>query len=614
MGQKEQLPFDTERLSSPQEEEDEQDQPKDFSRVYDYEDEDDNDDEDDIRNIDDEEVEQQATDTVRVFQTEGTPFISHANSMSDLSLRGIMTNGGFLQSRKVVSFVPSSRRLAIIQSNNQGNSANNNQLPKAHPIHANLSNPVVIPRPLPRSSVCKSSASSVTGHITCDDNTSCRHESVLPTPLMYSRASPVQSLSGDIEEVIGEEEEHGMYGEDTGSVASEFSHRGEESGVISPSDLPSSPGEVELSPPRRQVTQMHQPQNQQNVQQNMMNGTGRRPAIGLAMNRSNNQLTMNAGMQYLNSCLPPPIPVRSHPGSQRGGSIHNYVQYPPDNPPPRPPKGIRIQQRVNQTTEVPFLGAIEDDLSNIPWIPPPPGFGDDVPEVSEPVAPKLPVKQSVDQVPRKQRLTKSSPTSLIQDKKILSHPKSYLETDLDSLDDDHQQQSNNRQVLPDLAHNGSKNSSLKDTLVDSSDDDDYQILEKCLTLGRKSSSVNAMPSRMKSVASQPNESSNKNISRPNFSVKQNLHQISSNQVDQKENRLQQSFHNQNNNHRNVTQSALQLPISNTGNNMNNNDSSDDDDDYQILEKCLTLGRKSSSVKAMPSRRVVTHPLPKATEV
>jgi hypothetical protein len=164
--------------------------------------------------------------------------------------------------------------------------------------------------------------------------------------------------------------------------------------------------------------------------------------------------------------------------------------------------------------------------------------------------------------------------------------------------------------------------------------------------------VKAMPNRTRPASApriQFTHSSNRNINQQHPQVRQadfvtnaiirnqqlqSKHPSIPNQVDQKENRLhnQQTIPNYNNEtkmlttfanlgslnprtcnlNNSKTQSALQLPVS-----VNNNESSDDDD-YQLLEKCLTLGRKSSSVKAMPTRsrnpRTVSHPLPRATDV
>ena len=466
-------------LGDEEEEEEEDDQIKDYSQMYDDDDEDEE---------DEDAVEQPATDTVRIFQTEGTPFISHANSMSDLSLRG----GGF-ESR-------GHHHQQIRHQNHQKNVSFAPALPPPVPrTSLPTQSPMILPR-LPRSSVCKSGGSSVTGDM-----------SILPTPLVYSRASPVQSLSGDIDE----DDEQGLFQDDSGSVASEFSHRGEESRAISPSDLPSSPGEVELSPPRRQ----QQPRNEQNLS----------PVLPVS-----------------SPLMPPPRPP------PRSLSVKdNVTPSSAPKPPPIPPKRIPMKPQM-----MPVV-----DITNLPLIPPPPGFEDPVP---------------------------------------LSQVNSLSQNNLQGGDSD-------------------------------DDDEDYAILEKCRTLGRSSKSILMKKQKDKVTSSMPSKL-NVTSHHParNVTVDQSKHVLVNHSaiIPKSKGPASNKYLETDidsfdfSNSVQVPSVALHPPasLSNTmmSNNSNNNNDSDDDD-YQLLEKCVTLGRKSESVKAMPPRHrsvvaSLSHSLPRPTQV
>lgn len=138
-------------------------------------------------------------ETVRIYRTEDTPYnFSNASSISDLT--GISGH---------------------------------------HSLSENNNSALNSPRPEP---MVRHFAPSASNKLTTV------HEDIVETPLIYSRSSPLGSISDDECDQVGDE---------NGSVCSEFSRRAEESEVVSPSDLPESPGELE--PPAKTFTKPHPP-------------------------------------------------------------------------------------------------------------------------------------------------------------------------------------------------------------------------------------------------------------------------------------------------------------------------------------------------------------------
>lgn len=132
-------------------------------------------------------------DTVKIYQTEGTPFISHASSATDL--------------RELL--IPTSSDTANL------NSTGRNATSRMPNGHASSSTEVTN----------KSSVNNYGKLYTV-------HEDLVDTPMIFSRTSPVSSLASlECQDV-----------DDTSSGESEFSRRSE-SQAVSPSDLPDSPGE-----------------------------------------------------------------------------------------------------------------------------------------------------------------------------------------------------------------------------------------------------------------------------------------------------------------------------------------------------------------------------------
>ena len=257
-------------------------------------------------------------------------------------------------------------------------------------------------------------------------------------------------------------------------------------------------------------------------------------------------------------------------------------------PPPIPPKRIGLPSDRN------LMPSVMDII-----LPPPPDFEDKEPPqqhlVSSAEPPALPPKRMVHHVKNNLLQTLDNKVSVDPNvnRNLLSvcsngsarHThfySSYLETDLDSFElnnnHNHNHNHNDRNQVPSITNGHRKENSHEDSTStrttnnnsmqnsdekdeDSSDEDDYQLLEKCLTMGRRSIAIASKPKHNRLSTS--------------TSI---LEALESNQI--------------------VNQNAMNV-------------NEQEEDDYQILEKCLTLGRKSSSVKAMPIR---PKSIPRATQV
>lgn len=178
-------------------------------------------------------------DSFKIYQLEGTPYISHSTSFSDLrDLR-------HLPHPPPQDSSPQEETVKIYQTEDTpycGSYASSisdlTGISGHHSLSENNNSALTSPRPEPHLPQAKLFAPTL-----CPSNKlTTVHEDILPTPLICSRSSPLGSISDDeCDQVVDE----------NGSVCSEFSRRAEESEVVSPSDLPESPGELE--PPAKRL-------------------------------------------------------------------------------------------------------------------------------------------------------------------------------------------------------------------------------------------------------------------------------------------------------------------------------------------------------------------------
>jgi hypothetical protein len=176
-------------------------------------------------------------DSYKIYNTEGTPYLSHSASYSDLThlpgpLLTVVQNSSPHEEVKVyrTEDTPYNFSNASSFSDLTGMSG---QHSITDVTHSALTSPR--PEPLPKLFSPPIAAAS-------SPKLSTVHEDIVETPLMCSRGSPLGSIS---------DEECNQIGDENGSICSEFSRR-EESEAVSPSDLPESPGEVE--PPAKRYT------------------------------------------------------------------------------------------------------------------------------------------------------------------------------------------------------------------------------------------------------------------------------------------------------------------------------------------------------------------------
>lgn len=172
-------------------------------------------------------------DSYKIYNTEGTPYISHSASFSDLTnLTGPLITA--VQDSSPHEEVKVYRTEDTPYNfSNASSFSDLTGMSGQHSIsdvtHSALTSPR--PDPLPKLFTPAAIAAATSPKL------STVHEDIVDTPLMCSRGSPLGSIS---------DEECNQIGDENGSVCSEFSRREEESEAVSPSDLPESPGEVEL--------------------------------------------------------------------------------------------------------------------------------------------------------------------------------------------------------------------------------------------------------------------------------------------------------------------------------------------------------------------------------
>lgn len=176
-------------------------------------------------------------DSFKIYQLEGTPYISHSTSFSDLRdlPHPVPPRDSSPQEETVKIYqtedTPYCGSYASSISDLTGISGH-------HSLSENNNSALASPRPEPNLPQAKLFSPAV-----CASNKlTTVHEDILPTPLICSRSSPLGSIS---------DEECDQVVDENGSVCSEFSRRAEESEVVSPSDLPESPGELE--PPAKRL-------------------------------------------------------------------------------------------------------------------------------------------------------------------------------------------------------------------------------------------------------------------------------------------------------------------------------------------------------------------------
>lgn len=176
-------------------------------------------------------------DTYKVYELEGTPYISHSTSFSDLRdlpepLIPVQDSSPQEETVKVYHTEDTPYNFSNASSISDLTGISGHQS-LGDPTHSALTSPRPEQQP-------KLFAPSVTCGAT---KLSTVPEDIVETPLVYSRSSPLGSIS---------DEECNQGGDETGSVCSDFSRREEESEAVSPSDLPASPGELE--PPAKKFT------------------------------------------------------------------------------------------------------------------------------------------------------------------------------------------------------------------------------------------------------------------------------------------------------------------------------------------------------------------------
>ena len=173
-------------------------------------------------------------DAFKTYALEGTPYISHSTSFSDL--RDLPEPLIAEQDES-----PPEEVVKVYQTEdtpyNFSNASSISDLTGLSGHHS-LSDASHSARTSPRPEQQPKHSAPAPGN-----KLSTVHEDIVETPLVYSRSSPLGSIS---------DEECNQIGDESGSVCSEFSRREEESEAVSPSDLPESPGELE--PPAKKFT------------------------------------------------------------------------------------------------------------------------------------------------------------------------------------------------------------------------------------------------------------------------------------------------------------------------------------------------------------------------
>lgn len=172
-------------------------------------------------------------DTFKIYELEGTPYISHSTSFSDL--RDLPEPLISVQDTS-----PQEETIEVYQTEetpyNFSNASSISDLTGLSGHQSvNDNSALTSPRPEPQQPKIFAPISG--------NKLSTVHEDIVETPLVYSRSSPLGSIS---------DEECNQIQDENGSVCSEFSRREEESEAVSPSDLPESPGDLE--PPAKKFT------------------------------------------------------------------------------------------------------------------------------------------------------------------------------------------------------------------------------------------------------------------------------------------------------------------------------------------------------------------------